>query len=98
VGIKAMTRELARVAFLRDLCPGLLFHLEVFLIAQGRGMTVADLPVRFTQYDDVTTAGFLRLSAHALLWLARIKVRHMRGRYRDLLPLPNGTEAPLHQH
>lgn len=98
VGIKAMTRELARVAFLRDLCPGLLFPLEVFLIAQSRGMAVADLPVRFTQYEDVTTAGFLRLSAHALLWLARIKVRHLLGRYRDLPPLPSGREAPLHLH
>ena len=85
-GIKAMTRELARAAFLRDLCPGFLFDLEIFLIAEANGMRVEDLPVRFTQHDDMSTVNFTRLSLSALYWLARIKVRHMLGAYDQPVP------------
>jgi dolichyl-phosphate beta-glucosyltransferase len=94
-GIKAMTRQLAQASFLRDLCPGFLFDLEIFLIANSHGLQTADLPVRFTQHDDVTTVNFVRLSFSALYWLARIKVRHLLGHYRRPLPVAPQAEAAL---
>lgn len=81
-GIKAMTRELAQAAFSRDICPGFFFDLEIFLSADGLGLEMVDLPVHFTQHDETTTVRFVRSALSALYWLARIKVRHMRGYYR----------------
>jgi dolichyl-phosphate beta-glucosyltransferase len=93
-GIKAMSAELARAAFLRDLCPGFLFDLEIFLVAESKNLQIADLPVRFTQHSDVTTVNFMRLSANALYWLMRIKIRHVVGHYRRQPSLaPQAAEA-----
>ena len=81
-GIKAMSRELAQVAFSRNICPGFFFDLELFLAAHGLGLAMADLPVHFTQHDEATTVRFLRSSISALYWLMRIKIRHLLGYYR----------------
>lgn len=81
-GIKAMTRQLAQVAFSRKICPTFFFDLELFLAADGLGLPMADLPVHFTQHDETTTVRFVRSALNALYWLARIKLRHLRGYYR----------------
>jgi dolichyl-phosphate beta-glucosyltransferase len=96
-GIKAMSRELARLAFSRNICPGFFFDLELFLAAHGLGLSMADLPVHFTQHDEATTVRFLRSSISAIYWLMRIKLRHLLGYYRwapvDWAPSP--TQAAL---
>jgi dolichyl-phosphate beta-glucosyltransferase len=99
-GIKAMTRELAQVAFSRNICPGFFFDLELFLTAHGLGMPMADLPVHFTQHDEATTVRFLRSGVNALYWLGRIKLRHLRGYYRwnPVQADPSGARATLRPH
>jgi dolichyl-phosphate beta-glucosyltransferase len=97
-GIKAMTRELAQVAFSRNICPGFFFDLEIFLTAHGLGMAMADLPVHFTQHDEVTTVRFAQSAVNALYWLARIKLRHLRGYYRWSPVGGEGSTAPVALH
>lgn len=99
-GIKAMTRELAQVAFSRNICPGFFFDLELFLTAHGLGMPMVDLPVHFTQHDETTTVRFLRSALNALYWLGRIKIRHMRGYYRwyPVQGEPSGARTAFRPH
>jgi len=99
-GIKAMTRELAQVTFSRNICPGFFFDLELFLTAHGLGMPIVDVPVHFTQHDEATTVRFVRSALNALYWLARIKLRHLRGYYR-WHPVQGGSpgaQAALRTH
>jgi len=96
-GIKGMIREFAQSTFTRDICPGFFFDLELFLVAHELNLSMADLPVHFTQRDEATTVRLMRQSLIGMYWLLRIKIRHMTGYYGRIVPaeIIDPTEAVL---
>ncbi len=80
-GIKAMSRELARVAFSRMECPGFFFDIEIFLAARANGLRTAELPVTLYLNTEKSTVRVLRESFLAAFWLSRVWFRQKRGDY-----------------
>lgn len=44
-GIKAMTRDFARTSYALQACPGFLFDIEFFMVAQANGFKHTEIPV-----------------------------------------------------
>src|SRR5205823_4376538 len=81
-GIKAMSRELARLAFRRMECPGFFFDVEIFLAARANGLRQVELPVTLYLNSEKSTVRVLRESLLAAYWLIRLSWRQWRGEYR----------------
>lgn len=80
-GIKAMSRELARQAFLRAQCPGFFFDLEIFLTAQALGLKTIEQPVILFLNTEKSTIRLVREALLAGYWLTRIFYRQQTGSY-----------------
>ncbi len=80
-GIKAMTRQFARNAFLRVQCPGFFFDLELFLVAQAREYRHVELPVTLYLNSEKSTVRILREGVQAAYWLTRISRDYWKGYY-----------------
>lgn len=85
-GIKAMSRHLAREAFLRMQCPGFFFDLEIFLCARRMSFKHVELPVVLNLNTEKSTVRILRDGMLAAYWLTRIALRNMRGEYGKVIP------------
>lgn len=80
-GIKAMSRRLAKEAFSRQVCPGFLFDLELFLTARGLGFWQAELAVKLYLNTEKSTVRILRECVLVAFWLTRIFFRNRKGAY-----------------
>jgi dolichyl-phosphate beta-glucosyltransferase len=80
-GIKAMSRRFAALALPRLSCPGFLYDVELFLIADGHAVRCAELPVTFDLRSEKTTVQIAQDVAVSLYWLARIAAQRAAGRY-----------------
>lgn len=84
-GIKGFRREAADDLFARRSARGFGFDAELLFLARRRGYRVAEIPVRVN--DSHAAAGsnvrLLRDTVGMLASLARIRIRALRGAYRD---------------
>jgi len=83
-GIKALSRQLAGEAFRRQVCPGFLFDLELFLTARGLGYAHCDLPVTLYLNSEKSTVRILKECLLVANWLTRLKIRYQQGAYGKL--------------
>jgi predicted glycoside hydrolase/deacetylase ChbG (UPF0249 family) len=81
-GIKAMTRDLAGKAFELQTCPGFLFDIEFFLVAEQQGYRKMELPVHLYLSDEKTTIKFARETWTCLQWLPKIAYQKFCGHYK----------------
>jgi len=82
-GIKAFSRRLATQAFERQICPGFLFDLEVFLTAMGFGYRQVELPVTLYLNSEKSTVRIVRECAMVAIWLTRITWKYLRKGYKN---------------
>ena len=80
-GIKGLSRRLALDAFSRQICPGFLFDLEIFLTAQGLNYGQAELPVTLHLNSEKSTVRIIRECVLVANWLTRIKAMQLKQRY-----------------
>jgi dolichyl-phosphate beta-glucosyltransferase len=80
-GFKAMSREFAQRAFSRQICPGFLFDLEIFLALLSGNDRHAEMPVTFYLHSEKTTVSLIREALIAIFWIIRLKLRYQKGRY-----------------
>jgi glycosyltransferase involved in cell wall biosynthesis len=85
-GIRAMTRECAEQAFLRQVCPHFSYDIEMILAAEQLGFRVVELPVTLELKSEKSTIRILRTGWGTLYWLSRIAWRHWKGVYGRPLP------------
>lgn len=94
-GIKAMRRPLAREAFGRQRCPGFLADLEYFLVCRNSGGLSVERPIRWNVQDDQSTVRLTRQFFVSIVWLIRIALANLTGRYTA--SLDRGTTVVPYQ-
>jgi len=78
-GIKAMTRSLAERAFSRQLCPGFLFDIEIFIHASVIGAPILELPVELYLDNEKSTVRILKEIFACGYWMIILKLNQMKG-------------------
>lgn len=95
-GVMLMTRGFAEVAFRLQRCSGLLFDLEIFLVAQENRFSQAELPVHLTLRREKRSATLIADALRSLSSLSRMFLWKHRGLYRiQPKPLQGFRLAPL---
>jgi dolichyl-phosphate beta-glucosyltransferase len=100
-GFKLFTGAIAHDLFSRMRLRGFSFDVEVLMMAQRRGYTIAEVPVNWT-HQPGSKVNLVTDSARMLRDLFIIRGRYMRGQYNapHLAPWsePSPESAPVSQH
>lgn len=91
-GMKMLSRRLAKEVARVAQCPGFLFDLEIFLLAQLHQYKISDLPVVFNLENEKSSVRLIQETLAILTWLPRIRWGLFSGNY---LPKPLQVRAEL---
>ena len=90
-GFKAVSRRLAEKTFAKQLCPGFLFDIEIFLIAQKNHYKREEMPVVLNLRNEKSTVRVMREVLSSVYWLTIIFGSYLRGHFdaeKTATPLP----------
>ncbi|PIP93263.1 MAG: hypothetical protein COW00_12055 [Bdellovibrio sp. CG12_big_fil_rev_8_21_14_0_65_39_13] len=91
-GIKAMTRDFARTSYALQACPGFLFDIEFFMVAQANGLKHTEIPVHLNLDHQVTTIKICKELVVSFYWLSKIFIKKMTGHYKQQNALDHHEE------
>lgn len=84
-GMKLLSRRLAKAVSQFSTCPGFLFDLEIFILAQINAWKVRDLPVVFNLENEKSSVRLFKETVAILTWLPKIRWNTVTGRYSPRL-------------
>jgi dolichyl-phosphate beta-glucosyltransferase len=82
-GLKAFSRDAARILFGRLRTRRFLADIEIFLAAEALGMKIAQVPVHLSHLSRASSVGLIRDFPGTVADLGRIKAAQNRGHYRE---------------
>jgi dolichyl-phosphate beta-glucosyltransferase len=87
-GLKGFRAEAAEAVFSRQIIRGFPFDVEALYLAEKLGLRIREVAVEYRYFNEPTTVVFLQDGLGMIRDVLRIRMHHLRGRYR--LPVRDG--------